>query len=105
MNIFRLSADMLHLLSFVIMLYRMKTQRSCRGVSLKSQILFLVVFCCRYLVSRRLCYTPRAPRGSGCGRWSVLGRWSKPRRVRKYAGPRLWGAGGTFANAGLDPVS
>ena len=33
------------------MLYRMKTQRSCRGVSLKSQILFLVVFCCRYLVS------------------------------------------------------
>lgn len=51
MNIFRLAADMLHLLSFIVMLYRMKTQRSCRGVSLKSQILFLVVFCCRYLVS------------------------------------------------------
>ena len=50
MNIFRLSADMLHLLSFIIMLYRMKTQRSCRGVSLKTQILFLIVFCCRYLV-------------------------------------------------------
>jgi len=51
MNIFRLAADMLHLLSFIVMLYRMKTQRSCRGVSLKSQILFLIVFCCRYLVS------------------------------------------------------
>jgi ER lumen protein retaining receptor len=50
MNIFRLAADMLHLLSFIVMLYRMKTQRSCRGVSLKSQILFLIVFCCRYLV-------------------------------------------------------
>mmetsp|Transcript_26143 Transcript_26143/g.38409 ORF Transcript_26143/g.38409 Transcript_26143/m.38409 type:complete len:228 (-) Transcript_26143:91-774(-) len=49
MNVFRLTADMLHLLSFIVMLYRMKTQRSCRGVSLKSQILFLVVFCCRYL--------------------------------------------------------
>ena len=41
---------MLHLLSFIVMLYRMRTQRSCRGVSLKSQILFLVVFSCRYLV-------------------------------------------------------
>ena len=41
---------MLHLLSFIVMLYRMRSQRSCRGVSLKSQILFLIVFCCRYLV-------------------------------------------------------
>ena len=48
MNIFRLAADMLHLLSFIVMLYRMKTQRSCRGVSLKSQILFLTVFCCLF---------------------------------------------------------
>mmetsp|Transcript_32000 Transcript_32000/g.75397 ORF Transcript_32000/g.75397 Transcript_32000/m.75397 type:complete len:228 (+) Transcript_32000:199-882(+) len=49
MNIFRLAADMLHLISFIVLLFRMRTQRSCRGVSLKTQILFLVVFSCRYL--------------------------------------------------------
>ena len=64
MNIFRLAADMLHLLSFIVMLYRMKTQRSCRGVSLKSQILFLIVFCCRYLV---LCAKREAREAKGGG--------------------------------------
>jgi ER lumen protein retaining receptor len=49
MNIFRLAADMLHLLSFIVLIHRIKGARSCRGVSLKTQILFLVVFCCRYL--------------------------------------------------------
>mmetsp|Transcript_38313 Transcript_38313/g.90621 ORF Transcript_38313/g.90621 Transcript_38313/m.90621 type:complete len:228 (-) Transcript_38313:81-764(-) len=49
MNIFRFSADMLHLLSFFVLLFRMRSQRSCRGVSLKTQLLFLIVFSCRYL--------------------------------------------------------
>jgi ER lumen protein retaining receptor len=49
MNIFRLAADMLHLISFLVLMFRMRTQRSCRGVSLKTQLLFLLVFCCRYL--------------------------------------------------------
>jgi hypothetical protein len=40
---------MLHLVSFIVLLYRMKTQKSCRGVSLKTQVLFLITFCCRYL--------------------------------------------------------
>ena len=74
MNIFRLAADMLHLLSFIVMLYRMKTQRSCRGVSLKSQILFLTVFCCRYLVSTH----------AGAGRHRGGGWRREPRRC----GPR-----------------
>jgi hypothetical protein len=52
------------LLSFIVMLYRMKTQRSCRGVSLKSQILFLIVFCCRYLV---LCAKREAREAKGGG--------------------------------------
>ena len=72
MNIFRLAADMLHLLSFIVMLYRMKTQRSCRGVSLKSQILFLIVFCCRYLV---LCAKREAREATGGG-----ARSADPRR-------------------------
>ena len=72
MNIFRLAADMLHLLSFIVMLYRMKTQRSCRGVSLKSQILFLIVFCCRYLV---LCAQREAREARG-----AAARSADPRR-------------------------
>ena len=40
---------MLHLISFLVLLFRIRTQRSCRGVSLKTQLLFLIVFCCRYL--------------------------------------------------------
>jgi len=49
MNWFRIAADILHLVSFLILLFKIRSQRSCAGVSLKTQILFLIVFVCRYL--------------------------------------------------------
>merc|ERR1711871_741414 len=49
MNIFRISADMLHVVSFCIILLRMLQLRTCAGLSLKTQILYAIVFSCRYL--------------------------------------------------------
>lgn len=49
MNIFRLSGDMMHLLSIVVLLLKIKATKSCRGVSLKTQELYALVFICRYL--------------------------------------------------------
>ena len=49
MNIIRLVADLLHLLSFIIIIAKLLRTRSCRGVSCKTQEVYLVVFCCRYL--------------------------------------------------------
>lgn len=49
MNIFRLTGDMMHLLSILVLLLKMYTSKSCRGVSLKTQFLYLLVFCTRYL--------------------------------------------------------
>jgi ER lumen protein retaining receptor len=49
MNIFRLVGDISHLVAIIILLRKIWTSRSCAGVSLKSQILFLLVFTTRYL--------------------------------------------------------
>eukprot|EP01025_Chloroclados_australasicus_P007600 TRINITY_DN1248_c0_g1_i2.p1 TRINITY_DN1248_c0_g1~~TRINITY_DN1248_c0_g1_i2.p1 ORF type:complete len:217 (-),score=3.10 TRINITY_DN1248_c0_g1_i2:394-1044(-) len=49
MNIFRLSGDMTHLLSILVLLLKIQATRSCRGISLKTQQLYLLVFICRYL--------------------------------------------------------
>lgn len=49
MNIFRLCGDLSHLLAIVLLLLKIWKTRSCAGISGKSQILFLVVFCARYL--------------------------------------------------------
>jgi len=49
MNIFRLSADFSHLVSFFILLQKMKSSSSCSGLSFKSQALYLIVFLTRYL--------------------------------------------------------
>merc|ERR1712159_319674 len=49
MNIFRISADMLHVISFCIILLRMLQLKTCAGLSLKTQILYAIVFSCRYL--------------------------------------------------------
>ena len=48
MNIFRLSGDMLHLASILILLLKIRVSKSCAGVSLKTQELYLIVFVCRY---------------------------------------------------------
>lgn len=47
-NIFRYLADFSHLISIVILLYKMIRQRSCAGISFKTQFLYLIIFICRY---------------------------------------------------------
>eukprot|EP01126_Amoeba_proteus_P053646 TRINITY_DN6552_c0_g2_i13.p1 TRINITY_DN6552_c0_g2~~TRINITY_DN6552_c0_g2_i13.p1 ORF type:complete len:182 (-),score=12.39 TRINITY_DN6552_c0_g2_i13:264-809(-) len=49
MNWFRIAGDVLHLLSFVVLIHKMRRQKSCAGLSLKTQFLYLLVFVCRYL--------------------------------------------------------
>jgi ER lumen protein retaining receptor len=49
MNLFRLAGDVMHLASIFILLLKIHTSRSCSGISLKTQILYLVVFLTRYL--------------------------------------------------------
>ncbi|KAK5574917.1 hypothetical protein RB653_010171 [Dictyostelium firmibasis] len=49
MNLFSFLGDMLHLGSMLILLFKIKNDKSCAGVSLKSQILFTIVFTTRYL--------------------------------------------------------
>jgi ER lumen protein retaining receptor len=48
-NAFRVAGDFSHLLSFVILIYSMVKRKTAKGISLKSQILYLVVFLSRYL--------------------------------------------------------
>lgn len=47
-NIFRYLADISHLISIIMLLYKMLRKRSCKGISLKTQILYLIVFVTRY---------------------------------------------------------
>ncbi|CAM6129857.1 unnamed protein product [Calypogeia fissa] len=49
MNIFRLAGDMSHLMSIVVLLLKVHTIRSCAGISLKTQELYVLVFLTRYL--------------------------------------------------------
>ncbi|KAI8803409.1 ER lumen protein retaining receptor [Cladochytrium replicatum] len=49
MNIFRLLADLMHLASIFILLLKITTSRSAAGISFKTQALYAVVFCTRYL--------------------------------------------------------
>lgn len=49
MNIFRYLGDFSHLLSFVLLFYKINTSKSVAGISLKSQILYVVVFLFRYV--------------------------------------------------------
>jgi len=49
MNIFRLAADMTHLMSIVVLLLKIHTIKSCAGISLKTQELYALVFATRYL--------------------------------------------------------
>lgn len=49
MNVFRLSADMLHVASIFLLFLKIKTSHSCAGISLKTQIVYMTVFSTRYL--------------------------------------------------------
>ncbi|QRV98309.1 ER lumen protein-retaining receptor [Ceratobasidium sp. AG-Ba] len=49
MNLFRLLGDMSHLASILILLHKIQTSRSCRGISFKTQALYVIVFLSRYI--------------------------------------------------------
>lgn len=49
MNIFRLMGDFAHLLSFFFLIHRLREKKTAIGISLKTQELYLLVFCTRYL--------------------------------------------------------
>ncbi|KAJ6593255.1 ER lumen protein retaining receptor-domain-containing protein [Mycena capillaripes] len=49
MNLFRLLGDLSHLGSIIILLHKIQTTRSCRGISFKTQALYAGVFVARYL--------------------------------------------------------
>ncbi|KAF9649503.1 ER lumen protein retaining receptor [Thelephora ganbajun] len=49
MNIFRLIGDLSHLASIFILLQKIQATRSCRGISFKTQALYVAVFITRYL--------------------------------------------------------
>jgi len=49
LNGFRIAGDLLHLLSIIILLRKIKLLKSCHGISLKSQELYALVFVTRYL--------------------------------------------------------
>ncbi|KAH8103269.1 ER lumen protein retaining receptor-domain-containing protein [Cristinia sonorae] len=49
MNLFRLFGDLSHLASIFILLHKIQTTRSCRGISFKTQMLYAGVFVSRYL--------------------------------------------------------
>jgi len=49
MNLFRLLGDLSHLASIFILLHKITTTRSCRGLSFKTQALYAGVFITRYL--------------------------------------------------------
>jgi len=48
-NLFRLTADLSHLLSFILLILNIRRSKNCIGLSCKTQILLLLVFCTRYL--------------------------------------------------------
>lgn len=49
MNIFRYCGDFAHLLSFFIIFYKILTTKQVGGISLKTQVLYVIVFCTRYI--------------------------------------------------------
>ncbi|KAI0767170.1 ER lumen protein retaining receptor [Fomes fomentarius] len=49
MNLFRLFGDLSHLASIFILLQKIQSTRSCRGISFKTQALYATVFIARYL--------------------------------------------------------
>lgn len=50
MNLFRLLGDLSHLASILILIHAITSKRSCRGISFKTQLIYLVVFLTRYVV-------------------------------------------------------
>lgn len=54
MNIFRLLGDLSHLASIFILVHKIQKSRSVRGISFKTQLIYLIVFLTRSVSSPRL---------------------------------------------------
>ena len=52
MNLFRLLGDLSHLASIFILLQKISKSRSCRGISFKTQLIYLIVFLTRSVLCR-----------------------------------------------------
>lgn len=48
-NIFRMAGDLLHVAAILLLWQKIHKTRSCAGLSLKSQLLFFIVYVARYL--------------------------------------------------------
>lgn len=53
MNIFRLLGDLSHLASILILVHKITKSRSCRGISFKTQLIYLIVFLTRFVLMVR----------------------------------------------------
>lgn len=49
MNLFRLSGDLCHIISILMLLLRLRVSKNAMGISMKTQELYLLVFVTRYL--------------------------------------------------------
>lgn len=49
MNLFRVAGDLSHIVSFIILLHKIIAGKSAAGISLRTQELYAIVFCSRYL--------------------------------------------------------
>lgn len=74
-NLFRLCGDLSHLASIFILLHKIIKSRSCRGISFKTQLIYLIVFCTRCVPalqrvphhSRGIIVTVEVGQGEGTG--------------------------------------
>ncbi|AFZ81665.1 er lumen protein retaining receptor, putative [Theileria equi strain WA] len=49
MNIFRLAGDMCHIVSLILLVWKLKVSKNCLGISCRMLELYLMVFVCRYV--------------------------------------------------------
>jgi ER lumen protein retaining receptor len=49
MNLFRMAGDLMHLLSICILIFKIRRTKSVSGLSLHTQVLYMIVFMTRYL--------------------------------------------------------
>ena len=113
-NFFRIAGDMCHLLSFVVMFWKLHSSKSVAGISLKTQELYVIVFVARYLDLfwnflsvynwvRRVAWlrTSRDEARSDCA--TPLRHATAPRHCATPLRSRCWPRGGHAATATLRP--
>ena len=49
LNLFRMAGDLSHLVSILILIHSIQKKKSAKGISLKTQVLYVIVFVTRYL--------------------------------------------------------